>query len=148
MPSILFKQGDSVPGNPPARQSNAADYARYDGAARRVLTKLGPKKPDQVIGFADEDLIQIHRFVRRYTAEKFDPVRHVMHEPDNGLVLEVVFEGTGTLAAPQVRRRDTVSAHQPPALGQAARRSRSTGDVAATFEGGGGGGSHDQVFRT
>jgi DNA ligase-1 len=44
-------------------------------------------------GFTDEELIQIDRFVRRNTTEKFGPVRHVVHEPDKGLVLEVAFEG-------------------------------------------------------
>jgi ATP-dependent DNA ligase len=44
-------------------------------------------------GFTDEELLQIDRFVRRNTTEKFGPVRHVVHEPDLGLVLEVAFEG-------------------------------------------------------
>jgi DNA ligase-1 len=44
-------------------------------------------------GFTDEELLQIDRFVRRNTAEKFGPVREVVHEPDLGLVLEVAFEG-------------------------------------------------------
>jgi DNA ligase-1 len=44
-------------------------------------------------GFTDEELFQIDRFVRRNTTEKFGPVRHVVHEPDQGLVLEVAFEG-------------------------------------------------------
>jgi DNA ligase 1 len=44
-------------------------------------------------GFSDEELMQIDRFVRRNTTEKFGPVRHVVHEPDQGLVLEVAFEG-------------------------------------------------------
>jgi DNA ligase 1 len=44
-------------------------------------------------GFTDEELLQIDRFVRRNTTEKFGPVRHVVHEPDRGLVLEVAFEG-------------------------------------------------------
>jgi len=44
-------------------------------------------------GFTDEELVQIDRFVRRNTTEKFGPVRHVVHEPDQGLVLEVAFEG-------------------------------------------------------
>jgi DNA ligase-1 len=44
-------------------------------------------------GFSDEELLQIDRFVRRNTTEKFGPVRHVTHEPDKGLVLEVAFEG-------------------------------------------------------
>jgi len=44
-------------------------------------------------GFTDEELLQIDRFVRRNTTEKFGPVRHVTHEPDKGLVFEVAFEG-------------------------------------------------------
>lgn len=44
-------------------------------------------------GFTDEELIQIDRFVRRHTTEKFGPVRHVVHEPDQGLVFEIAFEG-------------------------------------------------------
>ncbi|MEK9284961.1 ATP-dependent DNA ligase [Bradyrhizobium sp. ISRA442] len=44
-------------------------------------------------GFTDEELLQIDRFVRRNTTEKFGPVRHVVHEPEKGLVLEVAFEG-------------------------------------------------------
>ncbi|MGX9391205.1 cisplatin damage response ATP-dependent DNA ligase [Nitrobacteraceae bacterium UC4446_H13] len=44
-------------------------------------------------GFTDEELLQIDRFVRRNTKEKFGPVRHVVHEPDQGLVLEIAFEG-------------------------------------------------------
>ncbi len=44
-------------------------------------------------GFTDEELIEIDRFVRRHTIERFGPVREVTHEPDQGLVLEVAFEG-------------------------------------------------------
>jgi DNA ligase-1 len=44
-------------------------------------------------GFTDEELIQIDKFVRRYTTERFGPVREVVHEADQGLVLEVAFEG-------------------------------------------------------
>jgi DNA ligase 1 len=44
-------------------------------------------------GFTDEELLQIDRFVRRNTTERFGPVREVVHEPDQGLVLEVAFEG-------------------------------------------------------
>jgi DNA ligase-1 len=44
-------------------------------------------------GFTDEELLQIDRFVRRNTTERFGPVREVAHEPDRGLVLEVAFEG-------------------------------------------------------
>ncbi|MGZ8310277.1 MAG: cisplatin damage response ATP-dependent DNA ligase [Rhodoplanes sp.] len=44
-------------------------------------------------GFTDEELLQIDRFVRRNTIERFVPVREVTHEPDQGLVFEVAFEG-------------------------------------------------------
>jgi DNA ligase 1 len=44
-------------------------------------------------GFTDEELLQIDRFVRRNTTDRFGPVREVVHKPDQGLVLEVAFEG-------------------------------------------------------
>ena len=85
-------------------------------------------------GFTDEELLQIDRFVRRNTTEKFGPVREVVHEPDQGLVLEVAFEGLAALDAPQIRRRHAVSAHQPAALGQAAARGRPAGNAGADAE--------------
>ena len=44
-------------------------------------------------GFTDAELIRIDRFVRRNTVNRFGPVREVVHAPDQGLVLEVAFEG-------------------------------------------------------
>ena len=44
-------------------------------------------------GFTDEELLQIDRFVRNNTIDRFGPVREVVHEPGAGLVLEVAFEG-------------------------------------------------------
>jgi DNA ligase 1 len=44
-------------------------------------------------GFTDEELLQIDRFVRRNTIERFGPVREVVHDRNKGLVLEVAFEG-------------------------------------------------------
>jgi DNA ligase-1 len=44
-------------------------------------------------GFTDEELAQIDRYVRRNTVNRFGPVREVVHEADQGLVLEVAFEG-------------------------------------------------------
>src|SRR5690349_2711344 len=44
-------------------------------------------------GFTDEELLQIDRFIRRNTIDRFGPVREVTHERDKGLVLEVAFEG-------------------------------------------------------
>jgi DNA ligase-1 len=43
-------------------------------------------------GFTDQELIEIDRFVRRYTVDRFGPVREVKHDADAGLVLEVAFE--------------------------------------------------------
>ncbi len=44
-------------------------------------------------GFTDEELLEIDRYVRRNTVNRFGPVREVTHEPNNGLVMEVAFEG-------------------------------------------------------
>lgn len=44
-------------------------------------------------GFTDEELARIDRFVRAHTTSRFGPVREVRHEPDEGLVFEVAFEG-------------------------------------------------------
>ncbi|HEV2958101.1 MAG TPA: cisplatin damage response ATP-dependent DNA ligase [Xanthobacteraceae bacterium] len=44
-------------------------------------------------GFTDEELLQIDRFIRRNTVDRFGPVREVVHAPDKGLVMEVAFEG-------------------------------------------------------
>ncbi len=44
-------------------------------------------------GFTDEELLQLDRFVRNHTANRFGPVREVVYGKDRGLVLEVAFEG-------------------------------------------------------
>jgi DNA ligase-1 len=44
-------------------------------------------------GFTDAELLKIDRFVRNNTVERFGPVRAVRYGPDEGLVLEVAFEG-------------------------------------------------------
>lgn len=44
-------------------------------------------------GFTDEELLQIDRFVRGHTTGRFGPVREVVHAPNQGLVMEVAFEG-------------------------------------------------------
>jgi DNA ligase-1 len=44
-------------------------------------------------GFTDEELLRIDRYVRNNTVARFGPVREVVHAPDQGLVLEVAFEG-------------------------------------------------------
>ncbi|MFK8034193.1 MAG: cisplatin damage response ATP-dependent DNA ligase [Hyphomicrobiales bacterium] len=44
-------------------------------------------------GFTDDELKEIDRFVRNNTINRFGPVREVVHDRENGLVLEVAFEG-------------------------------------------------------
>jgi len=44
-------------------------------------------------GFTDEELLKIDRYVRNNTVERFGPVRAVKYGPNEGLVLEVAFEG-------------------------------------------------------
>lgn len=44
-------------------------------------------------GFTDEELREIDRFVRNNTVNRFGPVREVRHGKEDGLVLEVAFEG-------------------------------------------------------
>ena len=74
------------------RSSYYSDYTFgvwTSGDAGEELVPVGKA----YFGFTDEELLQIDRFVRRNTTEKFGPVRHVVHEPEQGLVLEVAFEG-------------------------------------------------------
>ncbi|CAN7319093.1 cisplatin damage response ATP-dependent DNA ligase [Bosea sp. LjRoot90] len=44
-------------------------------------------------GFTDEELIEIDRYVRKNTLNRFGPVREVTHTSSSGLVFEVAFEG-------------------------------------------------------
>jgi DNA ligase-1 len=44
-------------------------------------------------GFTDEELIEIDKYVRKNTLNRFGPVREVTHEAEAGLVFEVAFEG-------------------------------------------------------
>lgn len=74
------------------RSSYYSDYTFgvwTEGEAGDELVPVGKA----YFGFTDDELIQIDKFVRRYTTERFGPVRQVVHEPDQGLVLEVAFEG-------------------------------------------------------
>jgi DNA ligase-1 len=74
------------------RSSYYSDYTFgvwTSGADGEQLVPVGKA----YFGFTDEELLQIDRFVRRNTTQKFGPVRHVVHEPEQGLVLEVAFEG-------------------------------------------------------
>ncbi len=74
------------------RSSYYSDYTFgvwTDGEDGERLVPVGKA----YFGFTDEELLQIDRFVRRHTSEKYGPVRHVVHEPDKGLVMEIAFEG-------------------------------------------------------
>ncbi|WP_332691718.1 cisplatin damage response ATP-dependent DNA ligase, partial [Bosea sp. (in: a-proteobacteria)] len=44
-------------------------------------------------GFTDEELLEIDRYVRKHTLNRFGPVREVAHTSASGLVFEVAFEG-------------------------------------------------------
>lgn len=44
-------------------------------------------------GFTDAELRRLDKFVREKTTNRFGPVREVAHGPDDGLVLEIAFEG-------------------------------------------------------
>jgi DNA ligase-1 len=44
-------------------------------------------------GFTDQELLQLDRFVRNNTTNRFGPVREIRHSQEGGLVLEIAFEG-------------------------------------------------------
>jgi DNA ligase 1 len=44
-------------------------------------------------GFTDAELRQLDHFVRKHTQNRFGPVREVAHGPEQGLVLEIAYEG-------------------------------------------------------
>jgi DNA ligase-1 len=71
------------------RSSYYSDYTFGVWNAEDQLVPVGKA----YFGFTDEELIEIDRFVRRNTIDRFGPVREVRHDADNGLVLEVAFEG-------------------------------------------------------
>ncbi|GGC83407.1 cisplatin damage response ATP-dependent DNA ligase [Chelatococcus reniformis] len=77
------------------RSSYYSDYTfgvwrTVDAAtAARELVPVGKA----YFGFTDQELLELDRFVRRNTVNRFGPVREVTHAADSGLVLEVAFEG-------------------------------------------------------
>jgi DNA ligase-1 len=74
------------------RSSYYSDYTFGVWTAGKAGEELVPVGK-AYFGFTDEELLQIDRFVRRHTVERFGPVREVVHEANRGLVLEVAFEG-------------------------------------------------------
>jgi len=74
------------------RSSFYSDYTFgvwTEGEAGPELVPVGKA----YFGFTDEELKRIDRFVRDNTVDRFGPVRAVKAGPDEGLVLEVAFEG-------------------------------------------------------
>ena len=74
------------------RSSYYSDYTFGVWTATEAGDQLVPVGK-AYFGFTDEELIRIDRFVRANTVARFGPVREVVHEEDQGLVLEVAFEG-------------------------------------------------------
>jgi DNA ligase-1 len=60
-----------------------------DGGRRDELVPVGKA----YFGFTDEELVQIDRYVRRNTVNRFGPVREVTATADAGFVFEIAFEG-------------------------------------------------------
>jgi DNA ligase-1 len=74
------------------RSSYYSDYTFgvwRDGEAGPELVPVGKA----YFGFTDEELAEIDRYVRNNTVNRFGPVREVVHDAKEGLVLEVAFEG-------------------------------------------------------
>jgi DNA ligase-1 len=44
-------------------------------------------------GFTDEELLQLDRWVRNHTVSRLGPVREISANKEEGLVLEIAFEG-------------------------------------------------------
>ena len=59
---------------------------------RSTATRLVPVGK-AYFGFTDEELRLLDRYVRNHTSNRFGPVREVVHGKDEGLVLEIAFEG-------------------------------------------------------
>jgi DNA ligase-1 len=81
-----------------AQRGHGKRSSYYSDYTFGVWTKTG--QGDELVpvgkayfGFTDQELIEIDRYVRRNTVGRFGPVREVTHEADQGLVLEVAFEG-------------------------------------------------------
>ncbi|MCK0207296.1 cisplatin damage response ATP-dependent DNA ligase [Starkeya koreensis] len=78
-----------------AQRGHGKRSSYYSDYTFGVWTEAGELVPvgKAYFGFTDAELIEIDRFVRRHTVNRFGPVREVVHTPTEGLVLEVAFEG-------------------------------------------------------
>ncbi len=71
------------------RSSFYSDYTFGVWTDAGELTPVGKA----YFGFTDDELIELDRFVRNNTKNRFGPVREVTHTKTKGLVVEVAFEG-------------------------------------------------------
>ncbi|WP_428032748.1 cisplatin damage response ATP-dependent DNA ligase [Ancylobacter sp.] len=78
-----------------AQRGHGKRSSYYSDYTFGVWTEAGELVPvgKAYFGFTDAELIEIDRFVRRHTVNRFGPVREVTHTPTEGLVVEVAFEG-------------------------------------------------------
>lgn len=78
-----------------AQRGHGKRSSYYSDYTFGVWTEAGELVPvgKAYFGFTDAELVEIDRFVRRHTVNRFGPVREVVHTPAEGLVLEVAFEG-------------------------------------------------------
>ena len=74
------------------RSSFYSDFTFGVWRAREGADELVPVGK-AYFGFTDEELIQLDRWVRHHTINRFGPVREVGASKDTGLVLEIAFEG-------------------------------------------------------
>ncbi|MGD9981312.1 MAG: cisplatin damage response ATP-dependent DNA ligase [Hyphomonadaceae bacterium] len=78
-----------------AQRGSGKRSSFYSDYTFGVWTEAGELTPvgKAYFGFTDEELIELDRFVRNHTENRFGPVREVTHTKTKGLVLEVAFEG-------------------------------------------------------
>jgi DNA ligase 1 len=74
------------------RSSFYSDYTFgvwHDGAEGDALVAVGKA----YFGFTDKELRKLDRYVRDHTSNRFGPVREIANGNDEGLVLEIAFDG-------------------------------------------------------
>lgn len=78
-----------------AQRGSGKRSSFYSDYTFGVWTEAGELTPvgKAYFGFTDEELIELDKFVRNNTENRFGPVREVTHSKHKGLVLEVAFEG-------------------------------------------------------
>jgi DNA ligase-1 len=74
------------------RSSYYSDFTFGVWRGRKGEEELAPVGK-AYFGFTDEELLKLDKYIRDHTIERFGPVRSVTANRDEGLVLEVAFEG-------------------------------------------------------